>query len=313
MKIAVAITNHNQHYQVRDTVDALYRQTVAPAAVYVLSDSKPYWNLPTDRHEVIPINNRGKFMGRCGNRNSVIKPFIDSDYDALIFMDGDCSPLNPDFIEKYAKHLAKYDLVFGTRRHSDISGLSKPPSDLLTANMDNLYAQQPIDYSDLRVVAGAVSAWTDSKTFEERLDLMLTGMIGWSCNFAFTKKGLKRLRKFQKSTYGLAEGIFDSNTFKDGWGYEDVAMGIDALYAGLKISIVDDVKVYHQVHNRTDGLFDHVKGRHLIMNRYRELEKNTNTPNMVGIAAIIATAFFTAGLIAGLVTEAINLMNILGM
>jgi hypothetical protein len=313
MKIAVAITNHNQHYQVRDTVDALYRQTAAPAAIYVLSDSKPYWNLPTDRHEVIPINNRGKFMGRCGNRNSVIKPFIDSDYDALIFMDGDCSPLNPDFIEKYAKHLAKYDLVFGTRRHSDIAGLTKPPSDLLTANMDNLYAQQPIDYSDLRVVAGAVSAWADSKTFEERLDLMLTGMIGWSCNFAFTKKGLKRLRKFQKSTYGLAEGIFDSNTFKDGWGYEDVAMGIDALYAGLEIGIVDDVKVYHQVHNRTDGLFDHVKGRHLIMNRYRELEKNTNAPNMVGIAAIIATAFFTAGLIAGLVTEAINFMSILGM
>jgi hypothetical protein len=313
MKIAVAITNHNQHYQVRDTVEALYRQTVKPSAVYVLSDGKPYWNLPNDPHEVIPLNNRGKFMGRCGNRNSVIGPFLESDCDILVFMDGDCSPLRTDFLETYARHMAKYDLVFGTREHSDITGLSKPPSDLLTANMDNLYERKPIDYTDLRVVAGAVKAWEDSSTFEERIDLMLTGMIGWSCNFAFTKEGLETLRKFQKSTYGLSEGIFDSNTFKDGWGYEDVAMGIDALYAGLEIGIVDDVRVLHQVHDRSDGLFDHVKGRHLIMERYRELEKNAAMKDIMGAVAIGATAFFTGGLITGLITGTINFMNILGM
>lgn len=313
MKIAVAITNHNQHYQVRDTVAALYRQTVKPSAVYVLSDGKPYWNLPGDPHEVIPLNNRGKFMGRCGNRNSVIGPFLESDCDILVFMDGDCSPLRTDFLETYARHMAKYDLVFGTREHSDITGLAKPPSDLLTANMDNLYERKPIDYTDLRVVAGAVKAWEDSSTFEERIDLMLTGMIGWSCNFAFTKEGLETLRKFQKSTYGLSEGIFDSNTFKDGWGYEDVAMGIDALYAGLEIGIVDDVRVLHQVHDRSDGLFDHVKGRHLIMERYRELEKNVAMKDIMGAVAIGATAFFTGGLITGLITGTINFMNILGM
>ena len=106
MKIAVAITNHNQHYQVRDTVAALYRQTLKPSAVYVLSDGKPYWNLPTDKYEVIPLNNSGKFMGRCGNRNSVIRPFLESDNDVLVFMDGDCSPLQVDFLETYAKHMA---------------------------------------------------------------------------------------------------------------------------------------------------------------------------------------------------------------
>jgi len=313
MKIAVAITNHNQHYQVRDTVEALYRQTVKPSAVYVLSDGKPFWNLPNDRYEVIPLNNRGKFMGRCGNRNSVIRPFLESDNDVLVFMDGDCSPLQVDFLETYAKHMAKYDLVFGTREHSDVSGLEKPPSDLLTANMDNLYANRPLDYTDLRVVAGAVSAWNDANTFSERLDLMLTGMIGWSCNFAFTKKGIARLRRFQMDTYGLSEGIFDSNTFKDGWGYEDVAMGIDALYAGLDIGIVDDVRVLHQAHDRSDGLFDHVKGRHLIMERYRELDRNTSMKDWIYKAAIAASAFFTGGLITGLVTGTINLMNILGM
>lgn len=58
-------------------------------------------------------------------------------------------------------------------------------------------------------------------------------------------------------------------------GYEDVAMGIDALYAGLDIWIADDIKILHNSHNRTDGLFDHVKGRHLIMDRYRRLDKIT--------------------------------------
>ncbi len=313
MKVAIAITNHNQHRQVKETVNALYKQTVKPSAIYVLSDAKPIWNLPDDQHEVIPINNRGKFMGRCGNRNSVIQPFLESDNDILIFMDGDCKPLQLDFIETYVKHMSTHELVFGTRRHSDITGLTKPPSDLLTANMDNLYARKPLDYSDLRVVAGAVKAWNEATSFSERIDLMLTGMIGWSCNFAFTKKGLKKLRKFQKDTYGLAEGIFDSNTFKDGWGYEDVAMGIDALYAGLEIGIEDDVKVIHNVHNRTDGLFDHVKGRHLIMERYRELEHNSGMKDFIYKVAIGATIFYTAGIITGLITEAINLFKILGM
>lgn len=313
MKVAIAITNHNQHYQVRDTVDALFAQTVPPDTVYVLSDGKPFWNLPSDSHPVIPINNRGKYIGRCGNRNSVIRPFLESDDDILIFMDGDCSPLQDDFVEKYVGHMGKNDLLFGTRKHGDISGLAKPPSDLLTANMDNLYEGKPIDYSDLRVVAGAVRAWDEAKTFAERIDLMLTGMIGWSCNFAFTRKGLERLRKFQERTYGLAEGIFDSATFKDGWGYEDVAMGIDALYAGLDIGIADDVKVLHRVHDRTDGLFDHVKGRHLIMERYRGLEACARLKELVYTAAIIASIFFSAGLITGMISETINFTKILGL
>ena len=213
MRIAVAIPNHDQHQMVIETIKMLYAQPTKPAAVYVMSDSKPFWDIH-GLGNVIPINNKDKFLGRCGNRNSVIDKFLESDYEALVFLDGDCYPDSPDFLGTYAKLLDNYDLVFGTRRHDDVSTLDTPPSDLLTANMDNMWTGQPIDYTDLRKVSGAVDAWKESKTFSERLDLMLTGMIGWSCNFGFSRKGLKRLRTFQKQTYGLDEGIFVDNRYR---------------------------------------------------------------------------------------------------
>ena len=312
MRIAVAIPNHNQHEMVTETIKMLYAQPTKPAAVYVMSDAKPFWNIHNIGN-VIPINNKDKFLGRCGNRNSVIKEFLWSPYDALVFLDGDCYPDSPDFLGTYERLLDNHDLVFGTRRHDDVSGLTNPPSDLLTANMDNMWAGKPIDYTDLRMVSGAVSAWKESKTFNEKLDLMLTGMIGWSCNFGFSKKGLMMLRSFQEKTYGLGEGIFDSEAFGNGWGYEDVAMGIDALYAGLDIDITDTVRVGHRSHNRSDGLFDHVKGRHAIMERHRMLERYVKSRNGILRLAMAITAFFTAGLITGMVTMGINLQQLVGM
>jgi hypothetical protein len=47
--------------------------------------------------------------------------------------------------------------------------------------------------------------------------------------------------------------------------------GIDAMFAKLNVYIQDVSRVIHKSHNRSDGLFDHIKGKHLIMNRYRNL------------------------------------------
>ena len=309
MSIAVALTNHNQHKQVRQSIEALLKCKQKPDIIYVMSDGKPM-PVTGEYPNVVIINNGPEMSGRCSNRNSVIKPFLESGMDKIIFMDGDCMPDGRDFIEKYDLLLDNYDLIFGTRTHTDVSKLKNPPSDLLTANMDNMYHGKKLDYTDLRVVSGAVRSWAEAKTFEEKLDLMLTGMIGWSCNFGFTRKGIQRLRKFQVSNYGLGEGIFDSGAFMDGWGYEDVAMGIDALYAGLNIHITDTVKVLHQSHDRTDNLFDHVKGRHSVMNRYRMVEKSLKLWDDIKKIAIIASAFFTAGLITGMVTYAVAAENL---
>ena len=103
--------------------------------------------------------------------------------DAIIFIDGDTIPKDNDFIEKYEVLFDDYDLIFGTREHTDISGLNVPPSDILTANMDELWQNKPLNYQDLRVVSKAVESWQNATSFNEKLDLMITGMIGWSCNF----------------------------------------------------------------------------------------------------------------------------------
>lgn len=300
MRIGISITNHNQHKSVRKTITALNKQTVKPDVIFVCSDDKPF---TTKNEKVICINNE-TLKGRCQNRNSVISYFYKNNLDALIFIDGDTYPKEKDFIEKYIEYFDNYDLIFGTREHTDISNLKVPPSDLLTANMDELWQKKPINYQDLRVVSKAVESWQNSTTFNERLDLMLTGMIGWSCNFGFTKDGLTKLLDFMEDNYGRRE-IFDSQAFNGSWGYEDVAMGIDALYAKLKIWIADDIKIMHNVHERSDGLFDHVKGRHLIMERNRNLEKLNRQKDYLYILIMALFCFYIAGVITGLLTAPI--------
>lgn len=306
MSIAIALTNHNQHKLINNTIKQLLSFHVKPTKIFVLSDGKPF---NSNNANVIAINNDSK--GRCNNRNSVIPYFLSTNIDYLIFIDGDCSIESNTFLIKYQNLLKKYDLVFGTRIHSDVKGLKKPPSDLLTANMDNLYLNNSLDYRDLRIISGAFDTWNNSKDFNEKLDLLLTGMISWSCNFGITRKGLIKLLKFEEYNFNNNR-LFDNNCFKDKWGYEDVAMGIDALYAELKIGVSDDVKVIHKSHNRTDGLFDHIKGRHLIMTRYRNIESNKRFKNYVYLAMILATIFYTAGIITGLITEYITIFKSLG-
>lgn len=295
MKIAVAIPNHNQHEMIYDAIYHLYNQSVTPSHIYVLSDDRPF---VSTSENVICINNTSA-KGRCSNRNSVITPFIDSTDDVLIFIDGDCYPKDVNFIEEYMRLAIKHDLMFCMREHTPITSLVKPASDLLTANMDNLWLNNPIDYTDLRIASGAVLAWQTASTFNERLDLMLTGMIGWSCNFAITRTGLKKYLKFMKRTYGISNELFDSKAFSHGWGYEDVAMGIDALYAGLDIWAAPSPVVCHRSHERSDGLFDHVKGRHMIMERYRRLNKRLSRKKTT---IAFSTAMLCAAAIGSIIT-----------
>ena len=301
MKIAVCIIDHDQDASVARTIKKLGRQTKKPDEIIVCCDS----DIPfvSDRPDVSVVHELTS--GRCLNRNNGARWFLDSDCDAIVFLDGDCCPKHTNFLQKYSDLLEKYGLVFGTREHSmPKRKLELPPSDLLTANMDNLYRGKKLDSTDLRVASGAVDAWNRASTFEERLDLMVTGMIGWSCNFGFTRKALAKHMSFMKTAYGRYE-LFDSNAFNGSWGYEDVAMGIDALYAGISIGISDDLKVVHSAHDRTDGLFDHVNGRHLIMQRVRVLEKSAKVKNMAYTVMLVMFLAYIAGIITGLVTGAI--------
>lgn len=267
MKLSVAITSHNQTEQLAKTICVLNEQTEKPDNIFLLVDGKK----DLDIYKNVTVINNKENPGRCNNRNSVILPFLVSDSEALVFIDGDSWPKDKKFIKNYKKLLSKYDLVFGTRRHTPIDNIILPASDLLTANMDELWQGKPLNYDDLRVTSGAVKAWNNAKTVDEKIDLILTGMITWSCNFGISRKGLLKHTEFMEKNYDIVDKLFDNKTFAKGWGYEDIAMGLDAIFAGLNIGISDDIEIIHTAHERTDGLFDHIKGRHVIMERYRQL------------------------------------------
>ena len=270
MKLTVAITSHNQTEQLAKTICLLNEQTEKPDNIFLLVDGKK----DLDIYKNVTVINNKENPGRCNNRNSIILPFLISDSDALVFIDGDSWPKDKKFIKNYKKLLSKYDLVFGTRRHTPIDNITLPASDLLTANMDELWQGKPLNYDDLRVTSGAIKAWNNAKTVDEKIDLILTGMITWSCNFGISRKGLLKHTEFMEKTYNIVDKLFDNKTFAKGWGYEDIAMGLDAIFAGLNIGISENIEVIHTAHERSDGLFDHIKGRHLIMERYRKLYNN---------------------------------------
>ena len=110
MKIALCITNHDQNRIIESTLKKLKRQTQAPDQIFVCSDGQPF----EESEGVIAINNE-EGAGRCKNRNSVVREFLDSECDAIIFIDGDSYPKSSTFIQKYEDELENFDLVFGTR------------------------------------------------------------------------------------------------------------------------------------------------------------------------------------------------------
>jgi hypothetical protein len=136
--------------------------------------------------------------------------------------------------------------------------------------MDNLFSGKERTSDDLRVVSGTVGAYQGAASFDEKCDLILSGMVTWSCNFSFDRKAAEMLNEFMKASYKL-DTWFDDTAFASGWGYEDVAMGLDAIFAGVDICLEDGPRVLHYMHDRTDELHSHILGRHRIMERYRKL------------------------------------------
>ena len=64
----------------------------------------------------------------------------------------------------------------------------------------------------------------------------------------------------------------------------------------------DDAPIVLLAHERTDGLFDHVKGRHLFMDRMRLLEKSKKKKNAVYAGMNVGFTLYIVGAITGIVT-----------
>lgn len=298
MIITVVIPCQNQDAIVKVNIELLTVQTIVPDYIIVVNDHSKTFNI--DPHDNIHVIHTS-IIGRSSTRNLGIEYALSLGSDVVIFMDGDTVPESQYFIENYIKMFPKEHpwgkFVFGTRKHikrpvnptdymrsvvsddADIeyTVLDKYPSDLLTGNMDLIVSDDSVgfdnlDHRDLRIIAGIPNGF-NQLTMDEKVDHIITGMVTWSCNIAFNRKGLDQLRAHNLLVHGR-EFWFDDNDFNSGWGYEDVALGLDALFAGVDIFMTTKSDILHFIHSRSDELFTHVEGRHKIMNRYRKLYKN---------------------------------------
>lgn len=297
MKTVIAIPCHNQSEIVKLNINRLLNhQTVKPTHIVVVNDKSDFFDIhETDNVKIVHT----AVNGRSSTRNYGIKTALELGADLVIFMDGDAVPENDNYIENYIEMYPPENpwpkFVFGTRKHIkrphkhnmfDIfSGnkhyphipCKKYPSDLLTGNMDLIIANKPIQFDDLnhldlRIISGVADEFNKLNQ-DEKIDMIISGMVTWSCNFAVNATALHQLKSHNMMVHGR-EFWFDDNDFNTGWGYEDVALGLDAMFAGVDILISKASDILHLVHDRSDELYTHINGRHKIMDRYRKLYKN---------------------------------------
>lgn len=291
-KVVVVLPCHNQEDIIKINISLLRDQTRPPDKVVVVDDHSDSFSLIEDSFVRVV---HGTSKGRSTTRNLGISTALEEGADILVFMDGDSVVEDELYIERLLTHFqdsSELSLIFGTRIHTErpldlerwVKGENVPrkryqkkPSDLLTANMDNLMVGNDLDYRDLRVVANVPENYAALTSFDEKADFILTGMVTWACNFAMTAPALRAIQGLMERVYGLNGMWFDEITFRTQWGYEDVAFGLDALFAGVDVQLQDDCRVIHFLHGRSDDLFVHIQGKHLIMNRYRELTRVKGT------------------------------------
>ena len=296
---------HNQETIIRTNLELIKRQSRVPDNVVIVDDHSDNITLKDSTDGWVRVIHGGS-RGRSTTRNRGIKEALDMGADLVFFMDGDSVPEDYKFFERFSKLVADVStpkMIFGTRVHTErpydfnkwLKGenpffhkFQNMPSDLLTANMDNFQKHNPLDHTDLRSVAGVIESFNKLTNFHDKVDYMHTGMVSWSCNFAVTKTALLRINEFMKLVYNV-DSWFDDEAFKSQWGYEDVAFGLDALYAGVSISMQDSSRVLHFMHGRSDDLYTHIQGKHLIMERYRHILKK------IGFAAIPEDSMLVTG------------------
>lgn len=287
--IALVIPCHNQQDIIEHNLKVLQKQTVLPRVVIIIEDHSDKFTLDPNKYnnvfDVVVVENPEK--GRSSTRNLGIKSAMAQGVKYISFMDGDSVPEDELYFERLLTHLEDSEdtLVFGTRIHQErpydfdkwfkgentfYERFPNKPSDLLTGNMDNLVEGAPLDYRDLREISEVVGNFNSLTNFHDKVDFILTGMVTWSCSFTGSTKAFIKFREFMQRTYSL-NTWFDEETFKTQWGYEDIAFGLDAQYAGVNIKLQDDSRVIHFMHGRSDNPFTHITGKHILMERYRYL------------------------------------------
>lgn len=254
MKILLVIVSKDQQQYAENMNAAIEKLTVKPDGVLVvLERPTPAEINATKRaytNELVTVlisSSLPDYVGRpqmnyhvpyfCAGhaRNLALRYPGTNDYDAVIFIDGDCYP-EPDLIKAHKELLDSEDPVItvGKRNEAKYAWHDQREKD------DTF----PIPIFDKQERITRESFFVDS------------GVL-WTCNMGINRKAIELMTSTNKTLYGRDE--LCSSDFCGTWGGEDGLIGLEALYLDISVMPVCSANagVRHNEHPRPLDKYDH--------------------------------------------------------
>lgn len=254
MKTLLVIVSKDQQQYAAKMNESIGKLSVQPDGVLVVLDRPSLAEINTTKQAytnklttVLVSSPLPEFVGRpqmnfhvpyfCAGhvRNLATKYAIQNEYDAIIFIDGDCYP----------------------------------DTDLIKAHAELLESNEPIVTVGKR--CEAKYAWHDQREKEptypipifekcERITkeaFFVDSGVVWTCNMGINRKALEFLFSINKMLYGREE--FCMSDFCGTWGGEDGFIGLEALYLDIAVMPVctPNSGVLHNEHPRPLDKYDH--------------------------------------------------------
>lgn len=254
MKTALLIPVYEQKKYWPRMLSAIEAMSILPDVVYVLMDrpSITDYNYVKEKcadptlkgiYKVLNLRDIPEYVGRPNNlpeqdlfltgyrRNQGIELAIADGCEVFVFIDGDCVP-QCDLIKAHhnANSFGVPNISIGRRREEK----------------HNWKDQREVD---VKVKAIGLFTKTNLRVITERY-LLNTSSIIWTCNCSMNLAAVRRIQKLNERYYGRNE-VFCSE-FLGTWGGEDGFLGIQATYANVFITMINDEKsgIRHIEHPR---------------------------------------------------------------
>lgn len=267
MKTALVILCKNQEKYAKVITHGVLSQSVKPDRVLVVMDrpgllervetKKAYEEIPGCEFLVVgctPDNIERPPMvdgvvpfcaGHC--RNLALDMLYDM--DLVVFLDGDCIPMN----RMIESHVAAYEegcVIVG--RRTEVKWGSDDQRQCSEEHPIPIFSKKPNYVTSERYIADS-------------------GVV-WTCNFGITAGAVKAIQKLNEELYGVS-AVFHPD-FCGRWGGEDGFLGIECFYGGIPIKttpMMDMDGVSHIEHPRPSNKYEHQGFLNFLEIKRREL------------------------------------------
>lgn len=254
MKTLLTIVSKNQQQYAARMKEAVEAMSCIPDRVLIvldrptaqeLKDTQDIFGSPL--YHVVSVQDIPSYAGRpqmkygipyfCAGaaRNMAARFAMEADYDAVIFIDGDCYP-EPDLVNAHLELLESEEpaVTVGRRNEAKHGWHDQREKD----------AEHPIP------IFGKQERITKEAFFVD------SGVV-WTCNMGINRQAMSEIMSLNKALFGRDE--LCSSDFSGTWGGEDGYLGLEAFYLDIPVMPVcrKGAGVRHVEHDRPLDKYDH--------------------------------------------------------